>query len=226
MLSTCLARWGYRIRHVDDRPVPTAVGRADGLHPRSLDILQNMGLKSKLMANKPARIYEVSFWDPAGPDHVIARTGTCASCPDFVDGRYQFTALLHQGYTERVFLDDMRKNGVEIQRPWTIRRFETNSQQDAKYPVRVELEHVDGTARETLRAKYLFGGEGARSFIRKQLNIEMRFRDPVTYIWGVIDGVVKSDFPDIKVGGMQQRLEAARSHKFFALFPEYGPASC
>ncbi|KAF2401136.1 putative FAD monooxygenase [Trichodelitschia bisporula] len=195
MLSTSLARWGYKIKHIDNRAQPTATGRADGIQPRSLDLLRNMGLKRAVMAHDPARVYEVAFWDPGA--NGIMRTGTWASCPAFIDARYPFTTLLHQGHIERVFLEDMKKNGVEVQRPWTITGFENEGK--GTYPVRVEIQHVDGGARETVRAKYLFGGEGAKSFIRDQLGIAVRHKDPIAYVWGVMDGVVRTDFPDIKM---------------------------
>lgn len=199
MLSTCLARWGYKIKHIDNRPEPTATGRADGIQPRSLDLLRNMGLKSAIMAHNPARVYEVAFWDPSDSRSGIQRTGTWASCPDFIDARYPFTTLLHQGHIERVFISDLQKNGVEIKRPWTIAGFQSNESQNPDYPVTVQLEHVDGTAKEQIHAKYLFGGEGSRSFIRQQLKIELRHKDPIAYVWGVMDGVVQTNFPDIKM---------------------------
>ncbi|KAL3963733.1 FAD monooxygenase [Purpureocillium lilacinum] len=199
MLSTCLARWGYRIKHIDNRPEPTRTGRADGIQPRSLDLIRNMGLKTDIMAHKPARVYEVAFWDPSQSGDGIARTGTWASCPSFIDARYPFTTLLHQGHIERVFIRDLEKNGVDIQRPWTIKGFSSDELRDPEYPVEVTLAHVDSGASETVRAKYLFGGEGARSFIRQQLNIAVRHLDPIEHVWGVMDGVVKTDFPDIKM---------------------------
>ncbi|KAL2024292.1 hypothetical protein VTK56DRAFT_8774 [Thermocarpiscus australiensis] len=199
MLSTCLARWGYKIKHIDNRAEPTPTGRADGIQPRSLDLLRNMGLKSAIMAHKPARVYEVAFWDPPKNGKGIVRTGTWASCPSFIDARYPFTTLLHQGRIERVFIADLEKNGVKIQRPWTIRGFTSNEKENPDYPVTVNLEHVDGTAKETVKAKYLFGGEGARSFIRDQLKIGIKHKDPIEYVWGVMDGIVKTDFPDIKM---------------------------
>ncbi|KAK4118724.1 hypothetical protein N657DRAFT_329845 [Parathielavia appendiculata] len=199
MLSTCLARWGYKIKHIDNRAEPTPTGRADGIQPRSLDLLRNMGLKSAIMAHKPARVYEVAFWDPPKAGKGIVRTGTWASCPSFIDARYPFTTLLHQGLIERVFIADLEKNGVKVQRPWTIKAFTSNEKENPDYPVTVDLEHVDGTAKETIKAKYLFGGEGARSFIRDQLKIGIKHKDPIAYVWGVMDGVVKTDFPDIKM---------------------------
>ncbi|KAI2626851.1 FAD binding domain-containing protein [Xylaria nigripes] len=199
MLSTLLARLGYNIKHIDNRAEPTPTGRADGIQPRSLDLLRNMGLKSAIMAHNPARVYEVAFWEPAAGNNGIARTGTWASCPAFIDARYPFTTLLHQGHIERVLISDLEKNGVSIQRPWTIIGFKSDDKENPDYPVEVNLEHVDRTSRETVRAKYLFGGEGARSFIRNQLGIGITHRDPIAHVWGVMDGVVKTDFPDIKM---------------------------
>ncbi|KAI0137167.1 FAD binding domain-containing protein [Xylariales sp. AK1849] len=199
MLSTCLARWGYKIKHIDNRAEPTPTGRADGIQPRSLDLLRNMGLKPAIMAHKPARVFEVAFWDPPKTGKGIIRTGTWASCPSFIDARYPFTTLLHQGLIERVFISDLEKNGSTVQRPWSIAGFKTDEKSNPEYPVEVHLKHVDGTSEETVQAKYLFSGEGARSFVRDQLKIGITHKDPIANVWGVMDGVVKTDFPDIKM---------------------------
>ncbi|WPH04487.1 Hypothetical protein R9X50_00737800 [Acrodontium crateriforme] len=198
LLSTCLSRWGYKIKHIDNRAEPTPTGRADGIQPRSLDLLRNMGLKRAIMAHEPAKVYEVAFWDPLSHSKGIHRTGTWASCPKFIDARYPFTTLLHQGLIERVFIADIEKNGTKIQRPWTITGFQ-NDGVDKDYPVQVSIAHIDGTEKETVRAKYLFSGEGARSFVREQLGIKITHKDPIAYVWGVMDGVVRTNFPDIKM---------------------------
>ncbi|KAG5952255.1 hypothetical protein E4U53_001332 [Claviceps sorghi] len=199
MLSTCLARWGYRIKHIDKRPEPTKTGRADGIQPRSLDLFRNMGLKAGIMAHKPARVYEVAFWKPDRFENNIVRTGTWASCPSFIDARYPFTTILHQGRIERVFIEDLESNGVRIQRPWTIQAFRSDENDNPDFPVYVELRHVGGTEIETVRAKYLFGADGARSLVRQRLDIQMKHIGPIEHVWAVMDGVVKTDFPDIRM---------------------------
>lgn len=197
VLSVYLARWGYNIKHIDNRSEPTATGRADGIQPRSLDMLKNMGLKRQFMAHIPARVFEVAFWDPRNAGKGIHRTGTWASCPSFIDTRHRFTTLLHQGYIERIFLEDLKSNGVEVDRPWTIADFENEGKGD--YPVRVQLKDMNANTTETIRAKYLFSGEGARSFVREKLGISIHHLDPISHVWGVMDGVVRTNFPDIKV---------------------------
>jgi len=167
-----------------------------------------MGLKAEIMAHKPARVYEVAFWKPDRFKSDIIRTGTWATCPSFIDARYPFTALLHQGYIERVFINDLESNGVRIQRPWTLQAFHSDEKKNPDFPVYVELKHVDGKEVETVRAKYLFGGDGARSFVRQQLNLEMKHIDPIEHFWSVLDGVVKTDFPDIKVRDLDKSSAA------------------
>lgn len=198
LLSLCLSRWGYKVKHIDNRPVPTTTGRADGIQPRSIEILRNLGLKRQLMAYEPAKVYDVAFWDPLPAGKGIHRTGTWPSCPRFIDTRYPFTALIHQGKIERMFLAEIEKAGTTVQRPWTIIRFDNNGK-DEEYPVEVDLKNLDTNVIETIRTRYLFSGEGARSFVREKLGIQIHHKDPISHVWGVMDGVVRTDFPDIKV---------------------------
>ena len=199
MLSTCLARWGYRIRVVDNRSEPTQAGRADAIQPRTLHFMRNMGLKRNVMALQPAKFYETSFWGPYGDG--LARTGTWPSCPDSIKAAYGFTTMLHQGKIEGVFIEDLEKHGIEVQRPWTIASF-SKTTDDPEYPIQVSLKHVNGHKHEIVRTKYLFSGEGARSSIRDMLGIKVQYLDEVTHYWGVLDGRVRTDYPDIKVGSM------------------------
>lgn len=198
LLSLCLSRWGYKVKHIDDRPLPTKTGRADGIQPRSLEILRNLGLKSKLMAYDPARVYDVAFWDPLPDEKGIHRTSRWSVCPQFIDSRYPFTSLLHQGKIEKVFLEEIEKCGTVVDRPCTVTAFQ-NDGKDTHYPVEVTLKNGDNNLDRTIRAKYLFGGEGAKSPIREQLAIQIRHKDPISYVWGVMDGVVRTDFPDMRV---------------------------
>lgn len=199
LLAVCLVRFGYNIRIIDKRETRTLTGRADGLQPRSLELLRNMGLKRKIMAHDPAKVYEVAFWNPSSQGRGIHRTGHGKACPPSIDARYPFTTLLHQGLIEGVFIDDLHERGVHVQRPWTLSKFENDGKETA-YPVRLVLKHVKQDEQQELRSKYLFSAEGARSTIRERLGIELQHREPISNVWGVMDGVVRTNFPDLKVG--------------------------
>ncbi|KAL8744882.1 MAG: hypothetical protein Q9190_002929 [Brigantiaea leucoxantha] len=150
------------------------------------------------MALEPAKFCEVAFWDPEPAGDGIRRTGNWSACPKFIDARYPFTTLLHQGLIEKVFIDDLQANGVTIQRPWTITDFRTIDCR-SDHPLEISLKHVSEDKAETVRTKYLFSGEGARSFVRDRLGIKMHYKDPISHVWGVMDGTVRTNFPDVKM---------------------------
>jgi len=50
---------------------------------------------------------------------------------------------------------------------------------------------------ELIKAKYVLGSDGAHSWVRKQLEIEMQ-GETTDFIWGVIDMVPITNFPDIR----------------------------
>ncbi|KAK7031527.1 phenol 2-monooxygenase [Favolaschia claudopus] len=127
MASLCLTTYGFNILHIDERPHPTTAGRADGIQPRTIEVLRNIGGVSnapvpggpiaglspiagggvaKKMISKGVRVYEVAFWDPTA-DQKLARTSRAPSCPEFIDVVDNYTLLLHQGLIEEAFLDEI-----------------------------------------------------------------------------------------------------------------------
>lgn len=139
MLSACVARLGpYIIKHIDNRPEPTSIGRADGIQARTLDVLENIGLKQQIQAFNPGLIYEIAFWGATPGGTNIQRTGTTKSYPDYIDTRHPYSTILHQGRIEGIFLQDLRQRGIEVQRPWTIKECRYDGE-EAVYPVYVGL---------------------------------------------------------------------------------------
>ena len=201
LLSTCLARWGYKIKHIDLRSEATQAGRADGIQPRSLDLLCNMGLKEEIMAQNPGSFSEVAFWDPCPSKSGIRRTGVWESCPKAIGARYPFTITLHQGAIENVMIRDLERHNVRIQRPWKILDFSVDIEISMiEHPVQVTLQEVTTGKVKQIRSKYLFSAEGAKSSIREKLGIRMCYRDSSAQnVWGVIDARVATDFPDTMV---------------------------
>lgn len=50
---------------------------------------------------------------------------------------------------------------------------------------------------ETVKAKYMLGADGARSWVRQQLGFKLE-GESTDYIWGVLDVIPITDFPDIR----------------------------
>jgi phenol 2-monooxygenase len=55
----------------------------------------------------------------------------------------------------------------------------------------------DGHHIETVKAKFMVGCDGAHSWVRRQLGFSLQ-GDSTDYVWGVLDIIPISDFPDIR----------------------------
>ncbi|GAA6038259.1 hypothetical protein JCM8097_003909 [Rhodosporidiobolus ruineniae] len=227
MASLCLTTYGLKVLHIDNRPTTTEAGRADGIQPRTIEVLRNIGAVpyeegkaglAKRMINQGVRVYEVAFWDPT-PDKPLARTSRAPSCPDFIDVVDNYTLLLHQGLIERSFLDEIESRRALLPadkkadaphggvfRPY---EFDTcSTDESAEYPVTTEFHHGETGEKFTVKSKYLLGVDGARSLVRRAISggqpgdgeWQGKIRmlgDASDIIWGVMDVEVKTDFPDI-----------------------------
>src|SRR5690606_1203516 len=72
---------------------------------------------------------------------------------------------------------------------------------DHAYPVAAQIRYTAGPRageERTVRAKYLVGGDGARSQVRHSLGHKLE-GDASLHAWGVMDIIVTTDFPDIQV---------------------------
>ncbi len=88
------------------------------------------------------------------------------------------------------------------------------------YPVTATFERNDagqsGTV-ETIKARYVVGCDGARSAVRKNLGIELQ-GDSANKAWGVMDVLLATDFPDIRVKSFIQ----SKDHGAVMLVPREG----
>jgi phenol 2-monooxygenase len=154
---------------------------------------------------------EVAFWNPkaaAGEDRLngekqeggIERT---SYVPDVdVAARYQHEVTIHQGRIERILEENlhMYAGADTIRRSHRFLDFRFDSAADTEFPILVSLEAEDPTGQITqksVRAKYLIGGDGARSRVRKSMGLQL-VGETTDHIWGVVDFVARTDFPDIR----------------------------
>lgn len=71
-----------------------------------------------------------------------------------------------------------------------------------EYPVAVTLENASGGT-SVVRAKYVVGTDGARSSVRKAIGRRLE-GDALNQTWGVLDVLVDTDFPDIRLKSVIQ----------------------
>ncbi|KAG8221073.1 putative phenol hydroxylase [Butyriboletus roseoflavus] len=203
MCANALANARVNVRIVDKRAAKIVTGQADGIQPRTIEVLQSYGFLEHFL-RRGAQILMTAFYDPdpEGGIRMSARSPNI-SVPS---ARYPFEIGLHQGVIETIFSDSMKSLGVEVERSTFPTDIELSTDEaeladPTSHPVKVTLEHLeepDGESHEEIvRAKFVLGADGAHSWVRKACDISMD-GEQTDHIWGVLDMVPDTDFPDVR----------------------------
>jgi phenol 2-monooxygenase (NADPH) len=149
-------------------------------------------------------MWEVSFWNPKqalnsdgntnGDVQGIERTSIV---PDVaVAARFPHEVTIHQGRIERILEDDLRRYSARgVQRSSRLTKISIDEVGDPVFPVLAEIEGPSGV--RTIRTKHLVGADGAHSLVRRSMDLKLK-GETSDFIWGVVDFVADTDFPDIR----------------------------
>lgn len=213
-MTLCLARYGLTdasLLCLDAKPGTLKAGQADGLQPRTLEVLKSLGVVDEIL-NEGCHMSEVAFWNPKQTDEKstpdkgsngfvngIERT---SFVPDVtVAARYKHEVTIHQGRIERILEENLRlysKRG--ILRSHHFIDFKMDKTGNSTYPllIEAEFEREDGSRqRKSIRAKHLVGADGAHSKVRHAMNLKLE-GETTDHIWGVVDFIAETDFPDVR----------------------------
>ncbi|KAK0111603.1 hypothetical protein ONS95_001951 [Cadophora gregata] len=196
-LEVLLARYGLSDKSllcIDSKPTALKSGQADGLQPRTLEVLKSLGLADEILT-EGCQMWEVAFWNPAQDKNGgIERTSIV---PDVaVAARFPHEVTIHQGRIERILEDDLRRYSARgVQRSTKLTKVVLDEAGDAEFPVLVEMEGPEGT--RSVRTKHLVGADGAHSLVRRSMDFKLE-GETSDFIWGVVDFVADTDFPDIR----------------------------
>ncbi|KAJ5946110.1 hypothetical protein N7454_002949 [Penicillium verhagenii] len=195
MLDLLLARYGLNddsLLCVDSKPTTLKSGQADGLQPRTLETLKSLGLADEILTEGCQMSHS---WNPsADKEKIIERTSIVSDVA--VPARFPHEVTIHQGRIERILETDLlRYSKRGVQRNTKLIDVKIDEEGDAEYPVLAEIE-TDGQ-RRTVRSKYLVGADGAHSMVRRCMGLTLE-GESLDHIWGVVDLIVDTDFPDIR----------------------------
>jgi phenol 2-monooxygenase len=139
-------------------------------------------------------MWEVAFYNPVPPPRNIERTSIV---PDVaVAARFPHEVTIHQGRIERILEDDLRRYSARgVQRSSKLTRAALDEAGDPDFPIVLDIEGPSGV--RTVRTKHLVGADGAHSLVRRSMNLKLE-GETSDFIWGVIDFVAETDFPDIR----------------------------
>lgn len=192
-----MARFGVNIEILDDRPDQTTVGRADGLQPKTIETFQMLRLGNDLL-DTGVKVFDICMWSSEGNgSQGQRRVGREVHYPpDAVDVLHPFILLCHQGMVEGMFVQDLRQSGFEVHRGHKFDSFHYESAAGGEGPLEATFQKMDGSE-VTIHADYLVGCDGARSRVRQGIPDSYAEGNPHDSYWGVLDGELDTDFPDI-----------------------------
>ncbi|PGH14410.1 hypothetical protein AJ79_03053 [Helicocarpus griseus UAMH5409] len=192
MLASNLVRYGIKTTLLDDRPDRTSTGKADGMQPKTIETFKQLRLADDLL-RKGVKVYDISFWESA-VDKPLQRTGRQIHYPNHVGASDPYILLAHQGMIEDVLIQDMEERGVSVSRSSP---FIECSKSATNGKVNVVYEDAITKKPQTLEADYLIGCDGARSKVRPYIPEAKLIGEVTNASWGVLDGVIETDFPDL-----------------------------
>ncbi|MGR4864251.1 FAD-dependent oxidoreductase [Caulobacter sp. LARHSG274] len=159
-LAIDLARRGVSLRLIDKLPAPFAGSRGKGVQPRTLEVFEDLGVIDRMAAAggpyPPQRLHRADGIQVDAQDITVA--------PPTAEEPYRTPLMIPQFRTEAVLRERLAEFGQAVEYGRELAAFD----QDAE-GVTATVAGPDGI--ETIRCRYLVGGDGGRSFVRRTLGI-------------------------------------------------------
>lgn len=158
-LACDLARRNIGVRIIDKAPAYFNGSRGKGLQPRSLEVLDDLGVIDPVLANGrfhlPFRAYE-------GPT-ILGEKDMHEGLNPTPDIPYASPLIIPQWRIEEILRDCLAAHGVRIELSTELTAIEQNDD-----CVIATLRH--GGTSERIHCRYLVGADGGHSFVRKALD--------------------------------------------------------
>lgn len=212
---------------VDMAPGPLLFGRADGISCRTIEIMEAFN-SSEMVVKEAYQLKQNTFWEPDedNPEN-IRLTHKIA---DARAGLSEFThSIVNQARLHELLVDGMERSVTHLSPHYSRELVEMNIDENLTqdlnaYPITATFKRIDDAGAgktETVRARYIVGCDGARSKVRKSMNIPLQ-GDSANKAWGVMDILLITDFPDIRVKSFIQ----SKDHGAVMTIPREGGYLC
>jgi phenol 2-monooxygenase/3-hydroxybenzoate 4-monooxygenase len=184
---------------VEQKDGPLEKGQADGIACRTMEMFEAFNFAERVL-QEACWINEVTFWKPdeQNPQDIVRH----GRVQDTEDGLSEFPhVVLNQARVHDLYLETMRDSPSRLAPHYARRLLDLKVDDTAEdYPVTVTLERTDQAhagQRETVRARYVVGCDGARSATRAAIGRELA-GEAAHQAWGVMDVLAVTDFPDVR----------------------------
>jgi phenol 2-monooxygenase len=187
---------------VDQKDDRLLIGQADGIACRTMEMFQAYGFADQIR-QEAYQVNEVAFWKP--DENRPGEISRSSKIQDVEDDLSEMPhVIINQARVHDMFLEVMRRSPGKIE-PYYSRRLLglEIDRADTDYPVTLSFERLVNFSQytqeiETVRARYAVGCDGARSRVRTAIGREL-VGDSINQAWGVMDVLVVTDFPDIRL---------------------------
>lgn len=183
--------------HIADRRAgPLEIGQADGIACRSIEMFQAFGFAEQVI-KEGYQVNEVAFWRPGPAGTALARADRIQDVADDLSEMPHI--ILSQARIHDFYLDLMRNAPRRLSPDYNRDLRALTRTEDPEYPLTATFDCLDDAgASETIRARYVVGCDGARSRVRSALGHALK-GDSARQLWGVMDVLARTDFPDIRL---------------------------
>lgn len=181
---------------------PLQVGQADGIACRSIEMFEAFGFAEKVV-KEAYWVNEVAFWRPDDTGTGLHRADRIQDVED--DLSEMPHVILSQARVHDFFLETMRNAPTRLEPDYGLDLVDLAIPQDDG-PIRARFQTAGGQTKE-LRARYVVGCDGARSTVRKALGHTLK-GEAARQLWGVMDVLAVTDFPDIRLKAAIQSATA------------------
>ncbi|PWT95608.1 MAG: hypothetical protein C5B53_11165, partial [Candidatus Melainabacteria bacterium] len=151
-----LVRHGISCRIVEKNATATDQSRALGIHARTLEIFENMGILSEVL-KQGQKIHVLNVY--------VQKRRILHVTLDELESPYPFVISLAQSETERILAKSLEERGVKIEREVEL----VEVVQD-EGNVKATLKYSDGSGVEE-KVQWLIACDGAHSTVRHRLNM-------------------------------------------------------
>lgn len=197
---------------VDMASGPLLFGRADGISCRTQEIMEAFNC-SEMVVKETYQLKQNAYWEP-DPDHPqhIKRV---YKIKDHRLGLSEFKhGIVNQARLHELLLEGMRQSITHLEPHYSRKladlTIDDSLAQDlhahAIEATFVRTDDAAGGQVEKVKARFVVGCDGGRSQVRRSLDIAMQ-GDSANKAWGVMDVLLNTDYPDIRVKSFIQSHE-------------------
>ena len=193
------------VRIAERKDGPLQLGQADGIACRSVEMFEAFGFAEKV-TKEGYWVNEVTFWRPGEDDGLLKRADRIQDVED--DLSEMPHVILSQARIHDFYLEIMRNSPRRLVPDYSRELVSVTRTDATDYPVTAVFNCLDAPGtQETIRARYVVGCDGARSRVRDAMRLELK-GEAARQLWGVMDILPRTDFPDIRLKCAIQSADA------------------